>query len=1368
MVASSQLEGVLVALLEGAVGALGYPMGWIGRFDSSTGRVHPLVQRGCPSDYWSRLRTQFEHPLPRRCPIRRALRLQQPCVLSNTDGNHLSRVWWEDTLCDGYQALAIFPIVLKDGPWGILNVCSDQEDGFQGWQGSLLASLAAQAGAAIENLYLQKRIRRWFKRTQLLQEATQALSSTLDLEAILQTIVEKGSQALGTDHYILTVFPPKNTEPPIVLSKGLSDQLLEAMEELFQTWGRRSRLTHIIQHIGSSRSMPPPLQRLFKSEGIQTLFHLPLRCHGQALGVFTLCFLQKQPFDREDMELAKALSRQASFAIYHAYLFQEAKKQTYRMATLKEIGTAILSSLRLDEVIEKIVHSIRKYLPVDACSVIIWDKTTKKFQVVCSRCRVETPSLTGSYVDISASFLQMFQQRKYLYVSNLHEDHRLQADFRSHLLEKGIHSVLMIPLIIHKELKGFLNLGMSEVDGFSKELITLCEQIAGHLTVAVENALLHEQIRTQLDQQRCLLQVAIDIATGLNIKRTLQKVVQHAVQLVGADAGCMAIREEERHLIRYLYFYNLPHFLTRVVVPEDKGLAGLVMRLKKPLLIEDYASHPAAIPEFVRAGIKAVAGVPILFGKKVLGAFGVFRFEQGHSFTDDELFLLQAVANQAAVALHNAQIYHNLQRQLKHIQSINAIKSLLFSTLDLKDIIQKVSARLRKLFGVDQVCWFYPCTMDTRSVRCLCEAPVFRNYRLRLREQEIPLDNFPSLRALFGIEGPLAAKDVRENPDLFHPEFVRQFGFTSQLSMVLHPRNDHPWMISLQHCSQPYQWTKEEIALFKDICDHVRIALENARLYEESKQRAQEQSKLFAIVSSLNQSLELSEILQTIVQGVTQKLGFKVAYITLYSEAENVLQIRAIHPYWGLVRKVQKTYNLDVEDYVFPVRADQNPLLRKLLNGDIVITHRYSDLVSPQIDPKVADGIQRLAGVQTIADIPLISLGRFLGTLVVGTSESQINRRVICLLETLAQQAAMAIENAQLFQSIREEQERFYQLFEQASDAIFLSDLDTLECLDVNLKACELLGCSKDEIIGKPFDHFLCKGSLEHLGGFLELMQQRGNAYISGLEAKQKGGGRVPVSINASVVKIGQKRFILSFVRDITYRKQMEEKIRRARTLSAVGRMAATIAHEIRNPLGAITNSISVLQRDLKLTGRHAELMEIVLEETERIKGIIDDFLAFARHRKPERVEVNLRALLQETITLLERDESLFKGVTIQLKINHIPLKMHADPDQMRQVFENILINAAQAMPNGGIITIDAECSPVRNRPGVWIHITDEGVGMDETILANLFEPFFTTKEKGSGLGMSIVQRIIEDHEGEIEVTSQRGVGTTVSVGIPL
>jgi len=215
--------------------------------------------------------------------------------------------------------------------------------------------------------------------------------------------------------------------------------------------------------------------------------------------------------------------------------------------------------------------------------------------------------------------------------------------------------------------------------------------------------------------------------------------------------------------------------------------------------------------------------------------------------------------------------------------------------------------------------------------------------------------------------------------------------------------------------------------------------------------------------------------------------------------------------------------------------------------------------------------------------------------------------------------------------------------------------------------------------------------------------------------------------------------------------------------MAAVGRLAASIAHEIRNPLAAMRGSIQMLRGEMDGDSEKAQLMDIILRESDRLNKIVADYLNYARPKPAELKEVDLGGLVKDTFALLRNSEEIVDGHKLEEDLPDRPSIIPGDPEQLKQVCWNIARNALKSMPDGGTFRISLT-STDSNR--VRLSFTDSGCGMTPEQVERLFEPF-TSTTGGTGLGLSIVYQIIRDHNGTINVRSRQGKGTRITVELP-
>ena len=314
-----------------------------------------------------------------------------------------------------------------------------------------------------------------------------------------------------------------------------------------------------------------------------------------------------------------------------------------------------------------------------------------------------------------------------------------------------------------------------------------------------------------------------------------------------------------------------------------------------------------------------------------------------------------------------------------------------------------------------------------------------------------------------------------------------------------------------------------------------------------------------------------------------------------------------------------------------------------------------------------------------------------------------------------------------------------------------------------NGAAEEITGRSAPETIGRPwtaiFGDAVPLPEIEAVIGGSPRASTRHEALL-----RRPDGTAVPVRLTFSALRSGEgaRLGLIGARDDLSAIRAMEARMRQADRLATLGRMAANIAHEIRNPLASLTGAIEVLTSTAAAGDARERLSQIVVRESERLNQIITNFLEYARPAPLTLESVDVAEALEGVLVLLEHHGA--SGGLKMVRAFSSPLVWRVDPQQFRQVLWNLCRNAVEAMPEGGELRVGATVVPGQ-RLEVWVADSGHGIAPDD--LAHVFEPFFSTKPGGTGLGLSLVHRIVQEHGGEVDVRSTLGLGTTFTVTLP-
>ncbi|MFK7697024.1 PAS domain S-box protein [Paenibacillus sp. HJGM_3] len=303
-------------------------------------------------------------------------------------------------------------------------------------------------------------------------------------------------------------------------------------------------------------------------------------------------------------------------------------------------------------------------------------------------------------------------------------------------------------------------------------------------------------------------------------------------------------------------------------------------------------------------------------------------------------------------------------------------------------------------------------------------------------------------------------------------------------------------------------------------------------------------------------------------------------------------------------------------------------------------------------------------------------------------------------------------------------------------------------------------GKSLDDFVGRSIYDFICPSYHSMISERMNQLLQT-NDYLDFIEMKviRLDGTALDVEVaSIYIYKHVGYPVIQIVIRDMTERKKAEEMMRRSEKLSAIGQLAAGIAHEIRNPLTSLKGFTQLLK------ARNTQYVDVMMGELERIEYIVNEFMTLAKPHIAAHTITRIQSLV-ENVVLFMQPQALLCSVQINLTLEDDLKPISCDSNQIKQVVMNLLKNAMESMPEGGTIEVEVKCTPTQ---GILIHIVDHGIGIPEDKLSRLGEPFFSMKENGTGLGLMICQRIIEAHRGKMSIQSKIGQGTAVRIELPI
>ncbi len=620
----------------------------------------------------------------------------------------------------------------------------------------------------------------------------------------------------------------------------------------------------------------------------------------------------------------------------------------------------------------------------------------------------------------------------------------------------------------------------------------------------------------------------------------------------------------------------------------------------------------------------------------------------------------------------------------------------------------------------------------------------------------------PCLRALTGIDPSFQPSVIDRGPQ---PGLAR-------LSVPVHASiplvsQDRPIGVLNLAKGPSGSFSSVELLLLQTIGHQLTIALENARLIAETRARLKETQTLLEVSHSVNSTLNLQEAVRRVARAVAHVLEADTAGAYLLdANGERLVPFAGYHLPKDLLNAFMRT----------PIPVKGFRFVEEAFMARTAVHTSDTDR-----DSRVDHPVFRSFAHKSALFVPMLAKDRIIGALFViwWTKEHQFSREAVKLVDGIAKQAAIAIENAELFQevqthaeAVKASEEKYRLLAEHVRDVIYALGPDG-RFTYVNPNVHQMLGYTPEELLGRPSTDILTPASQRRAQEiFARAAKGKEPFNLYELEMVKKDGvGIVPVEIGHVTMRDADGRVTgwQGIARDVTERKQLEQQLFQTERLRALGEMASGVAHDFNNILGAILGRAQLLHRVIKdeETARGLEAIEKAALDGANTVRRLQHFTR--RRREEEFFPVDLNQAIRDALSITEakwKDETNLAGATIEVATDLTVISpVLGNISELREVLTNMIFNAVEAMPKGGSLTFRTE------EKGGWVlaSITDTGIGMTEEVKARIFDPFFTTKGvKGTGLGMSVSYGIIKAHRGDIQVESNPGQGTTLVIRLPI
>lgn len=528
----------------------------------------------------------------------------------------------------------------------------------------------------------------------------------------------------------------------------------------------------------------------------------------------------------------------------------------------------------------------------------------------------------------------------------------------------------------------------------------------------------------------------------------------------------------------------------------------------------------------------------------------------------------------------------------------------------------------------------------------------------------------------------------------------------------------------------------------------------------QTEQQKQEILALKTIAEAVNRAVDISYLLQNALQEVRRLLNVEYAWIYAVNDGEMSVEAeKGTEEIQDIVATITETLRREDPQHV------RTPRIHK----------RSSSALG-------RDGTWTYGQIKSWGSVPIMMKDQFFGMIVVGSEgRSSIRTAHIDLMTAFANQIGIAIENATLFQKLRQSEERYMDLFENSPDMYHIVDRNGT-IVSCNQTEADRLQYSKEDLVGHSVLQLYPPEYHPDMKRLLKQIFELGREF-NDLEEHflTSTGGVIDVSVNTSILydDAGRPSFARAVARDITEKKKLEAKVVHAQRIDSIGNLAGGVAHDFNNILTSILGSTAIMKRKMRKNLAMVRFVDIIDTAAKRGADLTRQLLTFARKTSVQFRPIIVNDIVEETLRLFER--SIEKTITIQTHLTKEVCVMNGDDGQIQQALLNLLINARDAMPDGGKIIISVDRVARETADGkngmdtgrtehVVIQVVDTGIGMDRQTQQRIFEPFFTTKEqgKGTGLGLAVVYGVVNAHGGTVSVGSVPNQGTEFSLSFPL
>lgn len=1247
------------------------------------------------------------------------------------------------------------------------------------------AFAAAQASADA----LSQKVR---EQTTLL-DAARILSSLLRPDEVLNKLMELVSRQLSVTTVALWTILENEVLVPAALDgiprergRTMRVPVGQGLTGAVAASGRPLIIDDVNQ---SGGSLYPTYQR---DNNLVSFMGVPVVYREQIIGVLSVMTDYPRRFSHDEQTLLVGLADQAATALENARLFQEAEGRINELSTINRISAAVNASLDQQELLEKLHSGIGEVIDVSTSLIGIYDEASETLRYPVAYDRNQRVNLSPIALPPGTNGW-VIRTRQPLLLHTADEAFAMGLDISDERPPEELEqSFLATPIIFGNKVLGVINIQSYEPRAFDENNLRFLTTVANQAAVALNNATLFSTTRQNAAEMTTLFEVTQNLSGTLDPDETQQLVADAALRLLNVEM-CAVLRLDGQGRVQKQVLAESDDFCKDLQIAfRIDGLTARLIESGQPVAYADLHTLSDMNPQVLELGIRSALGITIGSHDERLGVLWVGSREP-HEWSDHQISLISILANQASQALKSAQLFQLEQQRRRLADTLRDVAQSFTSTLALREIQTLILDQLARVVDYDNAAVLL--RDEGYGHLHVTEA---RGLAGRLLQADFEVEENALFHAMALERRPLLIEDTLLDerfaamqrldwparawigaPLLVDNELV---GILAVGSNTPGAYDDDAVEVAFALASQASQ-AIQNARLFDQISNLAadlerRVSERTAELEQTTRQLAEEKDRLeavHAITLELTTQLDLSGIIRRALELISLNLGVARGSIMLRDTENGELFCRAVLYSRGDVRAANIALRFEEgEGLAGWVMEHQEPV----------------NIPDVRVDERWIKEPGRAEEVRSVAGVPLKTSDAALGVLILSSPEaSYFTDSQMNLLGTIASVVAAAVSNAQLYSFItdlagtnavlleeqREESSKSAAVFRSVTEGVIVLDPEQRITL-FNPAAEQVLEVSAEHMLGRPLAELIAlgEGEQEHkraqiiyngLANGLKQLRQSEQIYSTSIDLTNP---TQVIAVNlAPVVGPDDQRYgDVAVLRDITREIEADQAKRQ---------FISDVSHELRTPLTAIKGYVDVmlLGSNQGLSEDHTSYLGIIKNNSNRLRALIEDILEFSRPDAKKKLnfsQVHIPAVIEEVVQSL-RLEYQRKGMQVQVDVPPTLPPIMADQKRLGGVVLNLFSNAVKYTFEGGRIQVRA----FLNRANMMqIEVEDNGVGMSPEQRKKLFRPFYRADNPlrdiagGTGLGLAIAKQLVEEHGGEMWVTSELGKGSTFSFIIPL